>query len=449
MFYLRNIIVLIVLLFAASFILSPLSAQTPEEERKSLEEELQTLETQIQQYEKDITKTQQEKNTLKNRISAIKKEINKLNLQISQGNLMIKDLGVQIKDTEKSVEATSIQVENYRERLAALVRILYQESQKSLIEILLAEPDLSSFSANLAALERLHEENFRLVTNIKDLKTYLENQKISLDDEKDDLERLVTIQTLQKNQSLSKQREEESLLRQTEGQEQIYQQILAATRQRAAQIKARIFELIGVPEAPTFGEAVEMAKSVQAIAGVRPAFLLAVMTQESNIGKNVGQCYLKDTGTGGGVRVNGVPVSNVMKPSRDIQPFLQITGALGRDPLNTPVSCPIPSVGGYGGAMGPAQFIPSTWMIYKSRLDSLIGKSADPWNIKDAFLAAGVYLADAGAASQTYNKEWCAAIAYFSGSCSSRNQKRYGFYANSVMAIAADYEEDIKAISQY
>ncbi|PIS17308.1 MAG: hypothetical protein COT59_01340 [Candidatus Nealsonbacteria bacterium CG09_land_8_20_14_0_10_42_14] len=219
-----------------------------------------------------------------------------------------------------------------------------------------------------------------------------------------------------------------------------------SVEKRAQAIRERIFELIGVPEAPTFGEALEIAKVVSSLTGVRPAFLLAVLTQESNIGSNVGQCYLKDAATGNGVRVNGTPISKVMKSSRDVQPFLQITQALGRDPFNTPVSCPIPSVGGYGGAMGPAQFIPSTWMIYKDRIAQLKGSAADPWNISDAFLAAAVYLSDVGATKKTHDYEWCAAVSYFSGSCSLSNQIRYEFYGDSVMAIAARYEQDIKEI---
>jgi membrane-bound lytic murein transglycosylase B len=234
------------------------------------------------------------------------------------------------------------------------------------------------------------------------------------------------------------------LLTQTKGKEAEYQRQLADKKKQAQEIRSRIFELIGVPDAPTFGEAVEIAKGASAQTGVRPALLLAVLTQESNLGKNVGQCYVKNTATGEGVSVRGASYRNVMKPNRDVQPFLQITRELGRDPLQTPVSCPIPSVGGYGGAMGPAQFIPSTWMLFKPRLDGILGRSADPWNIKDAFLASALYLGDSGAAAQTYDAEWCAAQKYFSGRCSTR----YRFYGDSVMNLAARYERDIQTLEE-
>lgn len=422
-------------------------AMTQEEEKTFLENKLKELGKKIAQYEKDITKTQQEKNTLLNQTSILRNKIKRLALQIQQSNVMIKDLGLQVKDTEISIDKTSLKIEDSKQKLVNVLRTLNEEDQKSLLEILLSEPKLSNFFDNLVALESLSQKNHELLKNIRGLKSNLETQKQTLGDEKEDLGRITKIKTLQRTESLQVQKEKEKLLEQTKGKESEYQRMLQATQKEAAEIRARIFELVGVVETPTFGQALEIAKYVENITGVRPAFLLAVLTQESNIGKNVGQCYLRNVTTGAGIYIRtGRNLSRVMSPTRDVPPFLQITKELGRDSFNTPVSCPMSY--GWGGAMGPAQFIPSTWMLYRNRLASIKGSSADPWNIRDAFLASGLYLSDGGAASKTYNKEWCAAISYFSGNCSYKNQVRYGFYANSVMAIATGYEQDIKAIEK-
>ncbi len=418
---------------------------TPVEERKALEEELKKLETEINQIEGNIGTTQKEKKTLQNQIYILNQKIGKLDLQIQQGNMMIKDIGFQILDTETSINKTSLKIEDSKEQLSNILRTVYEEDQKSLVEILLTEPELSGFFNNLMALESLNIKNQELLKQIKDLKTSLEGQKQSLDEEKTDLEKLLTLQKLQRQESSSVKQEKDSLLEKTKGKESEYQKLLAETKKKATEIRSRIFELIGVPEAPTFGEALEIAKYVEQITGVRPAFLLAVMTQESNIGKNVGQCFLEDPKTGSGVVANnGKKVSKVMKPSRDVGPFLEITKELGRDPHNTPVSCSIPSVGGYGGAMGPAQFIPSTWIRYQDRVKEITGKLADPWDIRDAFLAAGLYLTDYGAAKQTQNAEWTAAMIYFSGTTNTK----YRFYGDSVLSIAQKYEDDIEALEK-
>jgi len=415
------------------------------QERQQLEEELKNLEAELQKIDQDITKTENEKKTLQNQISILKQKIAKLNLQIQQSNMMIKDLKLQITDTESSIEQTSSRIESSQGKLTDILRSIYEEDRKSMVEILLSENKLSDFFDNLVYLEGLGLKSKDLLKNIKELKTYLEGQKQSLDSEKTDLENVVQISLLQKQESEKTKKDQESYLQMTEDQYQKQLSEKEATQKQAAGIRARIFELIGVPQAPTFGEAYELAKEIEKITSVRPAFLLAVLTQESNIGKNVGQCYLKNKTTGAGVRAfNGEAVSEVMKPSRDITPFFSITQELGRDPYNTPVSCPIPSVGGYGGAMGPAQFIPSTWMIYRERVKAITGKTADPWNIKDSFLAAALYLVDYGAGKKTATAERKAALIYFSGSSS----ERYGFYGDSVMSIATQYEGDIKELEQ-
>jgi len=421
-----------------------LAQVNPQEERQSLEEELKGLEEKIAQYEKDITKTAQEKKTLQNQIYSLRKRIEQLDFQIRQSNLVIKDLGFQIKDTEGSIEKTSLGIEDSKQKLASILRLIYEEDQKSLIEILVSEPNFSNFFDNLIALESLSSKNRELLEDIKTLKSDLGEQKQSLSEEKGDTEKVAKIQALQKQESEAIKRDQEYFLKLTETQYQQYLKEKQEVEKKAAEIRARIFELAGVPKAPNFGEALDIAKYVERITGVRPAFLLAILQQESAIGKNVGQCYLTDPTTGEGIRVStGKITPQTMKPTRDVQPFLIITKELGRDSYKTLVSCPMSF--GWGGAMGPAQFIPSTWMLYKDRLRSILGRPADPWNIQDAFLASGLYLSDYGAKTKTQDGEWKAAMIYFSGS--TKNSAFY-WYADNVLKIAAGFEKDIEAIEK-
>jgi membrane-bound lytic murein transglycosylase B len=93
--------------------------------------------------------------------------------------------------------------------------------------------------------------------------------------------------------------------------------------------------------------------------------------------------------------------------------------------------------------MGPAQFIPSTWMLYRNRVASSLGKfMADPWNPPDAFMAAAFLLADNGAVGGGYSMEKDAACKYFSGSKCSKSSWAAG-YGNSVMAKATNIQENM------
>lgn len=436
------------LLFALALIFSSRGFFVMAEESCGTLEECQALleeyEKEISQHEGNIAISQAEQRTLNNKIYLLKQEISKLELEIKKSGLIIKDLEFQVEDTKDSILTTSEKIDNSKQQLAEILRSIYEEDQSTVLEILLSGDDISVFFDNLMALESLLSKNKDVLDDIKNLKADLEGQEYALDQEKTEWEQMKMIQLLQKQKNQKNKEEEEWVLAQTKGEEAEYQKLLAESKEKANEIRQRIFSLIGVPDAPTFGEALELAKYVENLTGVRPAFLLAVLTQESNIGQNVGQCYLKNSSTGSGiVAKTGQALDRVMKPSRDVQPFIQICSEVGRDPYNTLVSCPMSF--GYGGAMGPAQFIPSTWNMYRERLSAMIGQPADPWNIRDAFLAAGLYLKDAGAAKQTYNAEWRAAMIYFSGGTNSA----YSFYGDSVMAITAQYEDDIAQLEKY
>ena len=413
-----KIILLLIFLFVLllpSF--STFSQMTPEQERAQLEKELKELEEKIKQYEKDITRTEAEMQSLRYQINSLRGKINQLDLEIRRSNLIIQDLGFQIQDTEGSIENTSFKIEDLREKLVGNLRTVYEEDKKSLVEVLLSESTLSSFFDNLMALEILNYKNQELLENIKDLKLSLEKQKDKLGGEKVTLEKTVRSLSYQKQESESTRKEQERLVGMTEVQHKQYVEQKKLTEQRAAEIRAKIFKLAGIPEVemPTFGEALEVARWVQQQTGVRPALLLSIVTQESALARNVGQCYLADLSSGTTYHASTKrQFPRGINPTRDLPPFLQITKDLGRDPLRTPVSCWI-DVGrgpnfGWGGAMGPAQFIPSTWMSVRDRVASITGAPpTNPWSVRDSFLASGLYLRDLGAASN----ELLAAGRYF------------------------------------
>lgn len=387
---------------------------------------------QSSQITADITKTTQQKNTLKNQISTLQSKVRNLEYQINQGNVMVKGLNIQILDTSISIDKTSAQVQDSQNQITSILRALYEEDRKPSFVILL-EGNLSDFFSNVTYLEGLNSKVSDLLNSTKNLKSYLEGQKGKMDGEVDQLQKTVALQGLQKKENESNKKEQEQYLKLTEVQYQQQLKDKQDAEQKSTQIKAKLFQVVGVSKVPTFGEALEVAKNAAALVGVRPAFLLAVISQESAIGRNVGQCMLTNASTGAGKKIStGVAINRVMKPTRDVQPFIQITTALGRDPYDTPVSCWIPAyVGGvptgWGGAMGPAQFIPSTWNLFADRLKNLFGQAADPWGIKDSFTASGMYLADLGATAQTATKESNAASRYYGGSSS---------YSRSVMSRA-------------
>lgn len=384
------------------------------------------------QLAQDLTKTSQQKNTLQSAISKLKGKIQGLEADINRGAIMVKDLNIQISDTQLSINKTANKIENSQSQIADILRSVYEEDKKPAFVILL-EGNLSDFFSNLTYLKSLNAGVSSLLDSTKSLKSYLQGQQIKMGDNVDQLQKTIALQTLQKKQNEQNKKEQDQYLKLTEAQYQQQLKDKKAAEQKASKIKAMLFQTVGVSKVPTFGEALDVAKTAAALAGIRPAFLLAIISQESAIGRNVGQCYLTDATTGTGKKIStGASIIRVMKPTRDVTPFMQITAAAGRDPMKTPVSCWIPAyVGGvptgWGGAMGPAQFIPSTWNLFTSRLQTLLGTAPDPWAIKDSFTASGLYLADLGASAQTAAAESRAAARYYG---------QAGAYNRSVMSRA-------------
>ncbi len=419
--------------------------------RKLLEQCAKFYEEESNKISQDLTKTEKEKKTLQSQITTLKKKVQNLEYEIKQGNIIVKDLTLQITETKSSIDKISLQIEESKDQISNIIRTIDEEDQKSSVEILL-EGNLSDFFNNLVYLDNLNAKLRTLLKNTQDLKSYLEGQKVKMDDEKLGIERTVKLQTLQKQESESTKKQQEGLLKLTEAEYQKQLKEKQEAEKKTAAIRARIFELIGVPKAPTFGEAYEIAKYVSNVTGVRPALILAVLTQESNMGKNVGQCYVKNTSTGEGVYLKtGAVAPKTMSP-QNISYFLQIINdinqqkSLARDPLSTPVSCVMYYQGrpyGWGGAMGPGQFMPSTWSKYGygKKVAAITGKIGDPWDIKDAFLATAVYLKDLGGASKS--GEFKAVMSYFSGAAWTKWEE---FYGKSVLAIANNYEDDIVAL---
>jgi peptidoglycan hydrolase CwlO-like protein len=377
------------------------------------------------QLAQDLTKTSAQKDTLQSAITKLKKKISSLEDDISQGKIMVNDLNLQISDTQASIDKTSADIQGSQEQIATILRSVFEEDQKPAFVILL-EGDISDFFSNLTYLDNLNSKLSDLLDTTKNLKLYLEGQQVKMGNNVDQLQKTIALQTLQKKQSEQNQQQQTQYLQLTEAQYQQQLKDKKAAEQMATKIKSMLFQVAGVSQVPTFGQAIDVAKAVANLVPIRPAFLLAVISQESALGKNVGQCLLTNTTTGEGKRISsGAYMPRVFKVSRDLKPFLDITASVGRDPLKSPVSCDT------FGSMGPAQFLPSTWVLSEDRLKGLLGQTADPWAVKDSFLASALYLTDLGAGAQTTAAESNAAY-HYNGS---GNMARV--YSRSVMNRAA------------
>lgn len=405
--------------------------------------ELDKTEKEIAELNQQLASKQKEASSIARDKALLEIETQKAKLKIKTHEYSIAKLGKDIVAKESNIKLLGTRIEKSRQGLAEMIVRSQELDSFSLTEILLAQEDMSGFFQDLDAYASIQSRIQDELGYIRKDKTATEKEKEELDEKRDEeYDSKYAVET-QKKIIEKAEAEKQRLLNLNKKEQATYQGTIAEKAAMVTKIKNALFQLRDTG-AIKFEDAVAYAKRAGKSAGVRPAFILAILQQESNLGSNVGSCYMTNPETGSGIKVSsGAAVLNVMKPSRDVQPFLAITKALGRDPFTTRVSCPFTI--GFGGAMGPAQFIPSTWQIFAERIAKANGGGvANPWNAGDAFTASAMYLSDLGAKAQTASAERNAACRYYSGkACGSSGNT---FYGDQVMARALKLQGDIDLI---
>jgi len=411
-------------------------------QRTELEKQLAEYEKQIGDTQKTIDEYKKKGSTLKNEIATLNAKVDKLNLQIRAVTVSLSKINQDIIETQKQIGTTESKIDINKEALAESLRVIYQNDNQNIMTILLANKTLSDFFGSLNNLT-LVQNNLRLtLEEVTKLRQELLNQKEELTLQKEDVENLKAIQQAQKKSVEITQTEKSKILKDTKGKETEYQKILVKTKESAAQIRSRIFELLGGGQL-TFEKAYDYAKLAEGATGVRAALILSILHRESLLGKNVGKCSYE----------------KAMHPTRDKPYFLDLLKRLNIDPTSNfaKVSC-ANQHGTYGGAMGPAQFIPSTWKLYEDRISKVTGSNPpSPWNNSDAFAATGVYikdLLDSKSCVEYGNQipsqkdkliERCATAKYYAGG---RWYTYRMWYGEPVVQKADEFEDDIAVLNK-
>ncbi len=415
---------LLLFLVSLTWLLIPLRGVFADER----DDKIKQLEASIDGYNQEIQKRQSEAQSLSNQILIFELQIKQAQAEIDATNLVIKRLNSAISQKESSIAQKEREIKQQNILLAQYLRQIARSDGGSLLGFLLKNEKFSDFFNDINSLNNVQSQIHSTLEKIKELKEKLIKEKDDLESDKAEQEQLKQIQARQKKDMENSKKQKQKLLDETRGQEKTYQQLVAKARADIEAIKNQPYNL-AMGFKMTFEEALSYALKASQHTGVRPAFIMAIVKIESDWGGNVGK---------GNWRTDMHP--------RDFNAFASITLTLGLNPDSTPVSKK--PYYGWGGAMGPAQFIPTTWLLYDAAVAILTGHNPpSPWNIEDAFTASGLKLAEAGANQQTYASETKAAKIYIAGGRWNTSLTAR-IYANNVMATAAKIQKDIDILSK-
>lgn len=441
------ILTLITLGTLGTFFVNDVSAaecSTQEECREKLEE----LNEQIEKIQGNIDTENQQQQTINSEIARLTAEINQTAAKISRKDALISNLREDILQKENSLDALNERLRREKESLGRLIRKRYELEDATLFEVILSNENLSDFysaAPRFSSIQSSLSDSFKI---IDDLKVNIYNEKSSLEKKREEENDARYSLQLEQNKIEVQKDDRDQALSISQSKEASFATLKAQREKEAREIRARLIQFQGSGvgnKSISFGEAYDYAKYASEKTGVRTAFIMAIMQQETGFGRNVGGCYLKNGQTGEGIYIKSGNKSIRNMVPGNFENFKRITSSLGRDWQVTPISCAAYRGGkvyGYGGAMGYTQFIPNTWMSVESRVRQYLGAGvANPWNAQHAVMATAVFTQDLGAAAQTYSAEYNAACSYY-GSCS------VYAYGSNVMAKAATIQRQIDILER-
>lgn len=375
---------------------------------KEIKEDIKDYEKKLQEAQQTLTNLQAQSYRNKSQINATQSLIQTLHSDILRREAELKNLSERM-DLNKVM-------------LAEYVRQMYYANQDHpVISLAIFEGSLSDWAKDFDNFAGLKSKISNVLEEIEIAKGENEEAKALLADQKEEKQDVLETQQAQQEQIA--------------GNVQEAQLTVAQIQQKISKLRSTLSSFLG--KSFDMDDVVDAVKLAEKKTGVRKEFLFAMLDKETDLGRFTGGCTYSNT------RV---------KPA-DKEVFKDICEELGYDYKKKKISCA--GSGGYGGAMGVAQFMPTTWRSsscysggYGSKIASITGNDpADPWDLEDGVIGMALKLKCAGADKKS--KERSAAMIYYCGS--DHPKETYpgriascNNYANTVISWSKGYDEYFK-----
>lgn len=392
------------------------------------DEEKDEIKDSINEIEAKLAKEEKKKNLLQSDLAHISSSLSATQASIARVGRLLQETESTIQSKEQEVENLEQQVILDRHLLRSLLQEMYYSGSTPLLEVVLSEGDVRQILATNDGLFSTQEKVQALITEMNDAQVELSAEKQNLEEKKEDHETLLSVQNRQK-QGLVLEKNE------TAADLEDQATVVAKLQKEINELQGDLQTLTGKSyNAGDIKEAVDFASKKT---GVPKGFLFGVLKMETNLGKNVGGCTYGQVESGAEANYKKGKLSK-----RSYQTFIarrktfkSITDELDLDYKKQKVSCNPSGYTGTGGAMGVAQFMPDTWIGYKSRVASITGHNPpSPWNLTDGVTAMGLKLGAVPGVKEGKESAYRRAAAAYLGTS-------YGPYVNGIIYWAKNYKQ--------
>jgi septal ring factor EnvC (AmiA/AmiB activator) len=213
--------------------------QASAETIKELKAKSDSLQAQISANNSEITELSKQAESLQGKISELNLEISTANSEIELTQVKLEELGQRLAEAEAELE-------RQKGLLKASLRALYERQGASTVELLIASDSFSDFINEQEYLERLQASIKESTDQVIVLKQQIESEKLQQ-------EELLVKQEEQKAVLAAKKSEQQTILDQTQGQEDRYRSIVASQMAELEKAEEQLAALLAASNVQSLG----------------------------------------------------------------------------------------------------------------------------------------------------------------------------------------------------
>lgn len=201
-------------------------SESNEEVSDETQDKIDELNRRAEIYRQIVEIKEKQGETLENQLSITDQTMKQVQNQIEMSSREIEELNDQIIRLEKQIDEKNELLKSQKKLLSNMIQSLYIINQNGMVFSFLEEGSLASVMIKKSRISQTGDKIKELVGSISDIKENLEKQKSDLDKKKTEITKK-TEELKDKNDDLeSVKQKRETLLTQTQGEEERYRQLL-------------------------------------------------------------------------------------------------------------------------------------------------------------------------------------------------------------------------------